>query len=141
MSESRALRPDLVLTPEGTSVRPARPASEILRLVPNMIKLVGRLILDPRVPKRCKIVLAVAAGYAASPIDLLPDVVPVIGWADDVLVLMFALDNLIARAGPEIVDEHWEGPEDLLGLILEIVGLARAILPRRLSFVVERLTR
>lgn len=141
MSESRTLRPDGVLTPHGTTLRSRDALAEAVRLIPNMAKLVARLVLDPRVPQRSKLVLGLAAAYAASPIDLLPDVIPVVGWADDLLVLMFALDNLIARAGPDIVQEHWDGPGDLLGLVSEVVGLARAILPRRVGFVIDRLAR
>lgn len=109
-------------------------------MVPNIIKLIGRLILDPRVPRRSKVTLGMAAAYVLSPIDLIPDVIPVIGWADDVLILMFAVDALIERAGSEIVEEHWDGPGDLLGLVREVVGLSRSVLPKRLSSVIDRLS-
>lgn len=109
-------------------------------MVPNIIKLIGRLVLDPRVPRRSKVALGMAAAYVLSPIDLIPDVIPVIGWADDVLILMFAVDALIERAGSEIVEEHWDGPGDLLGLVREVVGLSRSVLPKRLSSVIDRLS-
>ena len=109
-------------------------------MVPNIIKLIGRLMLDPRVPRRAKLTLGMAAAYVLSPIDLIPEVIPVIGWADDVLILMFAIDALIDRAGPEIVDQHWDGPGDLLSLVREVVGLSRSVFPKRLSSMMDRLS-
>lgn len=109
-------------------------------MVPNILKLVGRLLLDPRVPRRAKITLGMAAAYVASPVDLVPEMIPVLGWADDVLILMFAIDSLIDRAGTEVVDEHWDGPGDLLSLVREIVGLSRSVIPRRITAIIDRLS-
>ncbi|MCH7899830.1 MAG: DUF1232 domain-containing protein [Acidobacteria bacterium] len=109
-------------------------------MLPNIVKLIGRLLLDPRVPRRAKITLGIAAAYVVSPIDLIPDVIPVIGWADDVLLVLFAIDSLIERAGPEIVEEHWDGPGDLLSLVREAVGLSRSIMPKRLTAIIDRLS-
>ena len=138
--EPSRIRPDDVLPPEGASVQTRRLMTDAALMVPNIVKLIGRLILDPRVPRRSKVTLGMAAAYVLSPIDLIPDVIPVIGWADDVLILMFAVDALIERAGSEIVEEHWDGPGDLLGLIREVVGLSRSVLPKRLSSVIDRLS-
>jgi uncharacterized membrane protein YkvA (DUF1232 family) len=101
---------------------------------------VGRLLADPRVPRRSKIVLGAAAAYVASPIDLIPEVVPVIGWADDIIFLMMAIDALISRSGKEIVEEHWDGPVDLLSLIEDVLGLARSVVPKRLRSLFDRLS-
>jgi hypothetical protein len=51
-----------------------------------------------------------------------------------------ALDALIARSGPEIVEEHWDGPNDLLGLIEDVLSLARNVVPRRLRSLFDRLS-
>lgn len=132
------LRPDDVLPPKGASLQSRRLVADAALLLPNLVKLVGRLLLDPRVPRRAKISLGMAAAYVVSPIDLIPEVIPIIGWADDILLLMFAIDSLIDRAGPDLVDEHWDGPGDLLGLIRETVGLSRSVMPKRLTAVVDR---
>ena len=94
---------------------------------------------DPRTPVIAKIVAAGVAAYALSPIDLIPEVIPVVGWADDVVVIMFAIDALIDRAGPELVQEHWDGPGDLLGLVRDVVGLSRNFVPKRLGQFIDRL--
>ncbi|MGB7861177.1 MAG: YkvA family protein [Acidimicrobiia bacterium] len=137
--ENKRLRPDDVLPPEGKSLQTRRLVTDAALMIPNIIKLVGRLLLDPRVPRRAKITLGLSAAYVVSPIDLIPEIIPVIGWADDVIVLMFAIDSLIERAGPEIVDEHWDGPGDLLGMVREVVGLSRQVLPKRVGSAIDRL--
>jgi uncharacterized membrane protein YkvA (DUF1232 family) len=136
---NKRLRPDEVLPPEGTSLQTKRLVADAALMLPNIIKLIGRLLLDPRVPRRAKISLGIAGAYAISPIDLVPDVIPLVGWADDVLIVMFAIDSLIDRAGQEIVDEHWDGPGDLLSLVREVVGVSRSVLPKRLGVVIDRL--
>ena len=138
--EPTRLRPDDVLPPEGASLQTKRLITDAALMLPNLVKLVGRLLVDPRVPRRSKITLGLAAAYVMSPIDLIPEVIPVIGWADDVLLVMFAIDSLIERAGPELVDEHWDGPGDLLSLVREVVGVSRTVMPKRLSAVIDRLS-
>jgi len=108
-------------------------------MLPNLVKLVTRLLRDPRVPRRSKVALGLAAAYVASPIDLVPEFIPVIGWADDVLFILLAIDSLIERSGSEIVEEHWDGPGDVLGIIREVLGLTRNVVPRRLSRALDRL--
>jgi uncharacterized membrane protein YkvA (DUF1232 family) len=136
---NKRLKPDEVLAPEGSSIQTRKLITDAAFMLPNLVKLLGRLLLDPRVPRRAKISLGIAAAYVVSPVDLIPEVIPVIGWADDVLIVMFAIDSLIERAGPDIVDEHWDGAGDLLGLVREVVGASRAVMPRRLSAMIDRL--
>jgi len=133
------VRPDEVLPPDGTSLQGRQLVQDAVLMMPNLVKLVARLLKDPRVPRRAKITLGMAAAYVASPIDLIPEMIPVIGWADDVLIIMFALDALISRAGEDVVEELWDGPGDLLALVRDIVGLSRNIVPRRISQLIDRL--
>lgn len=136
----KSIRPDEVIPPDGSSVQSRRMLSDAVLLLPNLIKLVGRLLKDPRVPRRAKISIGVAAAYVVSPIDLIPEVIPVLGWIDDVLVVMMALDSLIDRAGPEIVEEHWDGPGDVLVLIQEAIAASRALVPKRISSILDRIS-
>ncbi|MGB8361111.1 MAG: YkvA family protein [Acidimicrobiia bacterium] len=138
--EPTRVRPDEILPPEGRSLQGRQLVTDAVFMLPNIVKLVGRLLRDPRVPRRAKITLGLAAAYVASPIDLIPEVIPVIGWADDVVILMFAIDALIDRAGTEIVEEHWDGPGDLLGLVRDVVALARSVVPKRLGQMIDRLS-
>lgn len=138
--EPTRVRPDEILPPEGRSLQGRQLVTDAVFMLPNIVKLVGRLLKDPRVPRRAKITLGLAAAYVASPIDLIPEVIPVIGWADDVVILMFAIDALIDRAGVEIVEEHWDGPGDLLGLVRDVVALSRSVVPKRLGQMIDRLS-
>lgn len=138
--ERKRVKPDEVLPPDGKSLQARRLIADAVLMMPNIVKLVARLIKDPRVPRRAKITLGLAAAYVASPIDLIPEFVPIIGWADDIVILMFALDSLIDRAGDEVVSEHWDGPGDLLSLVRDVVSLSRNLIPRRLSSIIDRLS-
>jgi uncharacterized membrane protein YkvA (DUF1232 family) len=134
------VRPDEVLPPDGTSLQARKLITDAVFMMPNIVKLVARLLKDPRVPRRAKIMLGLAAAYVASPIDFIPEIVPIIGWADDVLIVMFAIDSLIERAGKEVVEELWDGPGDLLALVRDVVGLSRSVMPRRLGNIIDRLS-
>lgn len=138
--EPRRVQPDDVLPPEGGSLQSRKLVSDAVTLLPNLIKLVGRLLKDPRVPRRSKIALGLAAAYVASPIDIIPEVIPVLGWADDLLLLMLTIDALIDRAGKEVVEEHWDGPVDLLSMIREVIAAARMVLPKRITRVIDRIS-
>jgi len=137
--EPRRVQPDDVLPPEGRSIQSRKLVTDAVSLVPNLIKLISRLVKDPRVPRRSKIALGLAAAYVVSPIDLIPEVIPVLGWADDLLFLMLAIDSLIERAGKEVVEEHWDGPVDLLSVIREVIAAARMVLPKRITAVIDRI--
>jgi len=138
--EPSRVRPDEVLPPEGRSIQARQLVTDAVLMMPNIIKLVGRLIRDPRVPRRAKITLGLAAAYVMSPIDFIPEVIPVVGWADDVIIVMFAIDSLIERAGPSLVEEHWDGPGDLLSLVRDVVALSRNVIPKRLGQIIDRLS-
>lgn len=137
--EPNPIRPDDVIPPGGGTIQPRQMIKDAALMLPNLVKLVGRLLRDPRVPRRSKVALGLAAAYVASPIDLVPEFIPIIGWADDVVFLMFALDGLIERAGPEVVQEHWDGPGDVLAMIREVMGMARNIVPGKLRQALDRL--
>lgn len=134
------VRPDQVLPPDGARIQVRELVGDVILIMPNLVKLVARLLRDQRVPRRAKIAVAFAAAYVVSPVDLIPDKIPVVGWVDDILIMMFALDSIIQRAGPEVVEELWDGPGDLLALVRDIVSLARYIVPRRFAVVIDRVS-
>ena len=78
-------------------------------LLPNLILLFKDLLRDPRVPRGPKIVLAIGIVWLVSPIDLLPEFLPVLGPLDDAVVAALVLRHLVHRAGAEVVREHWRG--------------------------------
>jgi uncharacterized membrane protein YkvA (DUF1232 family) len=106
----------LILAGRGVAAR------ELALLLPNLILLFKDLLRDPRVPRGPKIVLAVGIVWLVSPIDLLPEFLPVIGPLDDAVVAALVLRHLVHRAGAEVVREHWRGEPDTLELILRGAG-------------------
>jgi uncharacterized membrane protein YkvA (DUF1232 family) len=121
---------------------PMRTKQEILveglLLVPNLAKLLYRLLSDPRVPRKRRLVMVVAGVYVASPVDLIPDAIPVFGSIDDLLVLAFAIDYLLRLSPPELVEEYWDGSEDGLTLVRGIAAWGVELIPgrlRRLIFI------
>jgi uncharacterized membrane protein YkvA (DUF1232 family) len=90
---------------------------EVLRLVPDVVRLLRRLSSDPDVPRGVRVRLVLLLGYLAMPLDLVPDVIPVIGYADDAVVVALALRSVVRAAGPEVLDRHWPGtPQGLAAL-------------------------
>jgi len=93
-------------------------AIALARLGPDLLVLVRRLAGDRRIPRARRALLAALALYLASPIDLVPDFLPVIGILDDALLVVLALRAVMRAAGPGIVAEHWPGPPRGLELVL-----------------------
>ncbi len=106
-----------------------RQVSDLVMLLPNLAKLLGRLAVDSRVPLRSRVFAAAALVYAVSPIDLVPGFIPVLGQADDILAVAMALDRIIGAAGPDVVREHWDGTERQLAMTLGFIGLVADLLP------------
>lgn len=102
---------------------------EYAMLAPRLVKLVFRLMRDPRVPARSKAVLVLLAGYLASPIDLVPDFLVGVGHLDDLIVAAFALDQILNRVPDEIVREHWEGEEDILEVVRNVLDISSSFVP------------
>ena len=97
-------------------------ARALAGFIPDCLVLVRRLLRDPAVPRRRKLLLALLLGYLASPIDLVPDFVPVAGQADDAVVVALVLRALVRGGGPELVRRHWPGPERSLEALLRLAG-------------------
>ena len=90
--------------------------------VPDCAVLFGRLLRDPRVPRRSKALVAALIPYLALPFDLIPDFVPVAGQLDDAILVVFVLRRVVRRTGPEVVRELWPGPDSSLRLVLRAAG-------------------
>jgi uncharacterized membrane protein YkvA (DUF1232 family) len=88
--------------------------TDALRLLPDVVRLVRRLAGDPTLPRGIRIRLVLLVGYLLFPIDLIPDFIPVVGYADDAIIVAWALRSVARVAGPEALDRHWPGtPEGL----------------------------
>lgn len=106
-------------------------------LVPNLLKLYWRLVQDPRVPMRARVLALATLGYTVSPLDLVPDFVPFLGQVDDIVIVASGLKRLAEAAGPEIMEEHWDGSEPVLESVQTVVEAAAGLAPRPLRRVLE----
>jgi uncharacterized membrane protein YkvA (DUF1232 family) len=88
--------------------------------VPDCVVLFKRLLSEPRVPRRKKLVLAALIPYLLMPFDLVPDFIPVAGYLDDAVA--FALRYVLRGSGPDLISAHWPGPPASLNLVLRFVG-------------------
>ncbi len=79
---------------------------DALRLLPDLIRLIKRLVADPDTPRGVRIRLALLLVYLALPVDLIPDFVPVIGYADDAIIVAWVLRSATRRAGPDALARH-----------------------------------
>ena len=108
-----------------------------LMFLPNMVKLLGRLLRDARVPTAEKALFVAAIVYFISPIDLIPDIFPFIGQVDDIYVIALTLLRLVNRSDERIVREHWSGGGDIVALADSIASIAPMLLPKRVSRVLS----
>jgi uncharacterized membrane protein YkvA (DUF1232 family) len=97
-------------------------AGDVARFIPDCVGLVRRLLGDPRVHRRHKLLLGAVVGYLAFPFDLVPDFIPVAGHVDDLLVVVLALRAVLRHSGSDLVREHWRGPENSLAIVLRFAG-------------------
>jgi uncharacterized membrane protein YkvA (DUF1232 family) len=93
--------------------------TQIVRLLPDLLRLVRRLAADRDLPTGVRVRLVLLLAYLAFPVDLVPDFVPVVGYADDAVVVALVLRSVVKHAGPAALERHWPGtPEGLRALRL-----------------------
>lgn len=102
--------------PDRTGLRDA------LRLLPDVLRLVERLAGDPALPRGVRVRLLLLLTYLALPIDLVPDFIPVLGYADDAVVVLLVLRSVVRSAGPQAVERHWPGTPDGLAAVRRLLG-------------------
>jgi uncharacterized membrane protein YkvA (DUF1232 family) len=84
-------------------------AREVAVLVPNLLALFRGLLGDPRVSRGTKAWIGVAVVWLLSPIDLIPEFIPIAGPLDDAIVAALVLRHVLKRAGRDVVESHWRG--------------------------------
>lgn len=97
--------------------RANRAASKLIAVLPAVLGLLGRLLLDVRVPRSSKWLVFGVALYVVSPLDLIPDFLGILGYTDDVFLVALALRHLVVTAGDEVVESNWRGGEEGLEVL------------------------
>jgi uncharacterized membrane protein YkvA (DUF1232 family) len=104
------------LRPKGVSVR------EILGLVPDVIRLLRSVIGDRSAPLDVRLVLVGLMAWILSPIDLIPEFIPVLGPLDDVVVAVVAMRYVRRRVGVKDLRARWTGSDAGFVLLLRVIG-------------------
>ena len=107
----------LVVRPRGMNLREAR------QVVPDTVRLLRSMYGDRELSPSVRRWLRVLLVYIALPIDLIPDFVPLLGYADDVIVVAFVLRHVARVAGPAAIERHWQGSPAGLVAIRRMAGL------------------
>jgi uncharacterized membrane protein YkvA (DUF1232 family) len=100
-------------------------ARALAGFVPDCVIFAKRLIADPRVPRRHKLLLGAMLAYLAWPFDLVPDFIPVAGQLDDALLVGLVLRRAMGSCPDAALVEHWPGPGVSLELVLRLAGRGR----------------
>ena len=98
-------------------------AREALRVLPDTVRLLRRIAGDRTLPRGVRVRLWFLLAYLVFPLDVVPDFLPVIGYADDVVIAGAALRSVVRRAGPSAVRRHWPGTEEGLAALWRVAGL------------------
>jgi uncharacterized membrane protein YkvA (DUF1232 family) len=106
-----------VIRPKDLSV------TDALRLLPDTVVLLRRLAADPQLPRGVRVRLLLLLVYLILPIDLVPDFIPVLGYADDAIIVAAALRSVVRRAGPGALDKHWPGTPEGLHAVRRLTGI------------------
>jgi uncharacterized membrane protein YkvA (DUF1232 family) len=105
-----------VLRPKGVPVR------EVLRLIPDVLRLLRSVIADRSAPLDVRIVLVGLLAWIVSPIDLIPEFIPVLGPLDDIVVAVVAMRYVRRRVGVDDLRRRWTGTDDGFALLLRVIG-------------------
>lgn len=100
---------------------------DFARLLPDLVLLLKGIATDPQTPRRLRIGLVATLAFIASPIDLIPDIIPVLGMADDVLLIALVLRWVIRTAGMAALTKHWPGNPDGLSALCRLFGVTKPL--------------
>lgn len=108
----------------------ARPERSVvpdaLRVIPDVVRLARDLCCDRTLPRRLRARLWFLVLYLVMPIDVVPDFIPVIGYADDAAVVILVLRSVVRMAGEDALVHHWRGSSQGLVLVRRLAGLDRS---------------
>jgi len=107
--------------------------ANLLLFIPNLLVLCGRLMVDPRVPAKERLLVAGAIVYALIPLDFIPDMLPFIGQVDDAYLIALSLLRLMMVTDARVVQQHWRGGGDVVELVGAVAMTASKLLPKKIS--------
>jgi uncharacterized membrane protein YkvA (DUF1232 family) len=109
--------------------------TNLLLVIPNLLLLSARLMVDPRVPAKERLLVAGAIVYALIPFDFIPDMIPFVGQVDDAYLIALTLLRLMTVTDPRVIREHWRGGGDVVELVGATAMIAGRLLPKKIRRV------
>ena len=106
---------------------------QLLRALPDLARMIGRLVLDPSLSRTAKLALLAAAVYLASPLDLIPDFIPFVGYLDDLLIAAIVVDGIVNYVDRSLLLRYWPGTAQSLDTVARAARVVAAWVPRRLK--------
>lgn len=98
------------------------PARDVLRVIPDLLRLLRSIVRDGAAPLDVRIVLVILIAWILSPIDLIPEFIPVLGPLDDIVVAIVALRYTRRRMGADELRRRWTGSDDGFALLARVIG-------------------
>lgn len=96
---------------------------ESLRLLPDLLRLLKDCATDSSLPRGVRVRLGLLLAYLAMPFDIVPDFIPVLGYADDVIVVVATLRSVVRRVGLDEVRRHWRGTDTGFTALCRVAGI------------------
>ncbi|MBI2218121.1 MAG: DUF1232 domain-containing protein [Candidatus Rokubacteria bacterium] len=107
--------------------------SRLVRALPDIARLLGRLVRDPTLPRGAKLALAAAVVYLLSPLDLVPDLLPFLGVLDDLAIAAVVLDGILNWVDRRVVLRYWPGTPESLDTLARVAGVLSVWLPSKVK--------
>jgi len=105
---------------------------DYLFLIPDFFILLIRLTADDRVSMKLKLTVGGIILYMMMPIDILPDIIPFIGYIDDLILIVYGLNQILNKLDKQIVLDNWSGNVELLKALQHITDLADKTINQKL---------
>lgn len=105
--------------------RPKVGVAEAARILPDLLRMLGAIAQDSSMPFTVRLRIWLLLFYLAIPFDLVPDVIPVIGYADDAILTVWAIRSVVRRSGQNALERHWPGSGEGLAVVRNLAGLPR----------------
>jgi len=106
---------------------------DLLLVLPRLARMIASLLGDRQVPMAVKVALGVVAVYLASPVDLIPDFIPFIGYLDDVILAAIVVDALVNSIDRGILLRYWPGSPASLDTAARVAQRLSAWVPSRIK--------
>src|SRR5262249_35114155 len=106
--------------------RPKVGVSEAARILPDLLRMLGAIAQDGSMPFTVRLRIWLLLFYLAIPFALVPDVIPVIGYADDAILTVWAIRSVVRRSGRDSLERHWPGSSEGLAVVRRLSGLPAA---------------